>query len=228
MWNDALTPWGGGIGTRGPGEKKLEVDRRRIKQRISILKKELEKVRSKRKLLRSKRKSNQMKVAALIGYTNSGKSTLLNTLTGADVLSEDKLFATLDPVTRRLYLPNKSTVLLTDTVGFIQKLPHQLVNAFRATLEETIEADLLLHVIDSSSKYAGRQIEAVYQTLEELKIIDTPILNVFNKVDLTAGDPRLLQQFTPSVTISALNGNGLDRLKEKILELILNDQLPPQ
>ncbi|NQU16859.1 MAG: GTPase HflX, partial [Candidatus Saganbacteria bacterium] len=185
----SLSRLGGGIGTRGPGETKLETDRRKVRKDISVLKKELEKVKNKRQLLRTRRKSSRMKVAALIGYTNSGKSTLLNSLTNANVLSEDKLFATLDPVTRRRYLKDRGeTILLTDTVGFIQKLPLQLISAFRATLEETIEADLLLHVIDASSEFAEHQIESVYTTLEELKILNTPVLNIFNKIDKAGKD----------------------------------------
>ena len=217
-----LSRLGGGIGTRGPGETKLEVDRRKVREKISSLKRELESVREKRQLLRNQRKSNQIKTAAIIGYTNSGKSTLLNSLTNAGVLSADKLFATLDTVTRRFYLQGKKqTILLTDTVGFISKLPHQLVKAFRATLEETIEADLLIHVIDSSSQYTEHQIEAVYKTLEEMEISDKPILNVFNKTDKSAGQEiRLMEKYQPSISISALNKEGLDKLAGKIEEIL--------
>lgn len=214
---------GGGIGTRGPGETKLEKDRRKIRSRISSLKKEIEIVRQKRQLLRQKRKFNRMRVAALIGYTNSGKSTLLNSLTKAGVLSEDKLFATLDPVTRRLYLQEKGVVLITDTVGFIQKLPHQLINAFHATLEETIESDLLLHIIDVSSNFTEHQIEAVNKTLEELNVVKTPILHVFNKIDKQPDYKkikRLVKKYQPAVEISALTKEGFDSLRKEMARLI--------
>ncbi|OGC04925.1 GTPase HflX [candidate division WOR-1 bacterium RIFOXYA12_FULL_43_27] len=210
----ALSRLGGGIGTRGPGETKLETDRRIIRKRISLLKKEIEKLGKKREVLRTRRKASDLKVAALVGYTNSGKSTLLNTLTDAKVLTQDKLFATLDPVTRRFYLDGK-TILITDTVGFIQKLPHQLVDAFKSTLEETIEADLLLNVVDVSSSYAEHQIEAVNRILSELNVVATPMVYVFNKIDKESDECKLRElaaKYKPAVFISALNGKGLDDL----------------
>jgi len=211
----ALSRLGGGIGTRGPGETKLEMDRRRIRKNISLLKKELEAIRKNRHLLREKRRASQILTGALIGYTNSGKSTLLNSLSRSQILTQDKLFSTLDPVTRRVYLPEGKVILLTDTVGFIQKLPHQLVDAFRATLEEVTEADLLLHVMDASSPYLEDQIAAVYAVLEELKVITKPILSVFNKLD-KAGDPagfkKLIKKYQPAVAVSALYKTGLKDL----------------
>ncbi|MBU0671724.1 MAG: GTPase HflX [Candidatus Margulisbacteria bacterium] len=202
---------GGGIGTRGPGETKLESDRRRIRKRISELNKEIEKVRKDRALRRDKRKKSQLPIAALVGYTNSGKSTLLNALTSAGVLVEDKLFATLDTTVRRLQLPGEQMVLITDTVGFIQKLPHQLVAAFRATLEEVTEADLLLHVVDLSHPNFEHQISAVYAVLEELGAVTKPIITIFNKIDcLDNKVPKeLLLKYQPAVAISALEGKGL-------------------
>jgi GTP-binding protein HflX len=205
---------GGGIGTRGPGETKLEYDRRRIRSRIARLKEEIEKVRKERSLKREKRRHSQITVAAIIGYTNAGKSTLLNSLTDAGVLTADKLFATLDPTTRRLYLPSGNTILLTDTVGFIQKLPHQLVSAFRATLEEVSEADLLVHVVDVSHPYYENQIASVYTVLEELHSITKPILTVLNKID--HADKKIivkaLKKYKPACAVSALSREGIDNL----------------
>jgi GTP-binding protein HflX len=211
----ALSRLGGGIGTRGPGETKLEMDRRRIRKNISLLKKELETVRKNRHLLREGRRASRVLTGVLVGYTNSGKSTLLNSLSRSHILAQDKLFSTLDPVTRRVYLPEGRVILLTDTVGFIQKLPHQLVDAFRATLEEVTEADLLLHVMDASSGYLEDQIAAVYTVLEELRVITKPILSVFNKMD-KAGDParlkKLIKKYQPAVAVSALHKTGLEDL----------------
>jgi GTP-binding protein HflX len=213
---------GGGIGTRGPGETKLEYDRRRIRKRISQLKAEIEKVRKERSLKRERRKSSSICVAAIIGYTNTGKSTLLNALTRAGVLVEDKLFATLDPTTRRLYLPSGKVMLITDTVGFIQKLPHQLVAAFHSTLEEVSEADLLLHVVDVSHPDFESQITAVYRTLEELKCISRPIITLFNKIDRMEKriEKKLLIKYRPAAAISAQKNEGLDKLLS-----IIDDQL---
>ena len=179
----AMSRLGGGIGTRGPGEKKLETDRRLIRERISILKRELEKVKKHRELSRRQRTDSGIPVAAIVGYTNTGKSTLLNRLTDADVPGEDKLFATLDPVTRTLTLPDGQQILLTDTVGFIRKLPHHLVEAFRSTLEEAKYADLLIHVADVSSPDLAQQMDLVYETLSSLGADDKPVITVFNKID---------------------------------------------
>ncbi len=208
----SLSRLGGGIGTRGPGETKLEMDRRRIRKKISQLKTELEAVAKSRHLLREKRRSSRIRVGAIVGYTNAGKSTLLNAMAKAQVLVEDKLFATLDPVTKRTYLPGGQVILLTDTVGFIQKLPHQLIDAFKATLEEVNEADFLLHVVDSSSPYMEDQIEAVYKVLEELGAIAKPIVTVFNKMDLKELPKKYLKQYSPAVFISAATREGLDDL----------------
>jgi GTP-binding protein HflX len=210
---------GGGIGTRGPGETKLEYDRRRIRKRIADLKRETEKVRKDRNIQREKRRKSRFPSIALVGYTNSGKSTLFNNLSKSNVLTEDKLFATLDTTVRRVYLPSKNTILLSDTVGFIQKLPHQLVAAFRATLEEAIEADLLMHVVDVSNPYFEDQINAVFTVLEELKCCVKPMLTVFNKIDqLDKPVPKsLFNKYPPAAAVSALYGTGLDDLL-KILE----------
>jgi len=212
---------GGGIATRGPGETKLEYDRRRIRKKISELGREIEKIRKERSIRREKRKKSRLPIAALVGYTNSGKSTLLNNMAKADVLTEDKLFATLDPTVRRLYLPAGRVMLLTDTVGFIQKLPHQLVAAFRATLEELNEADLLLHVVDASHPYFEDQIGAVYTVLEELDCIKKPMITVFNKIDKLGRkiSKRLLKKYDPAVAVSALHGTGLDKLLEMLHEV---------
>jgi GTP-binding protein HflX len=214
---------GGGIGTRGPGETKLEYDRRRIRARIAQLKDGIERLRQERSRQREQRRRSQVPAAVIVGYTNSGKSTLLNSLTRATVLAEDKLFATLDPTTRRLYLPSGRIVLVTDTVGFIQKLPHTLVAAFRATLEEVTEADLLLHVVDLARPDHEQQISAVYQVLEELHSIAKPLITVFNKVDRLAKKPpaKLLKKYRPAVAVSALNKTGLDELLA-----IIDGQLP--
>ncbi len=216
-----LSQLGGGIGTRGPGETKLEMDRRRIRKKISILKKELDEVRHHRSLRREKRKSSKVSVAAIVGYTNAGKSTLLNLLTRSDVLVENKLFATLDPVTRKLYLPRGKEILLTDTVGFIQNLPHDLVEAFKATLEEVTEADLLIHIVDISHPNFMEQISSTYKVLEDLKAITKPMLTVFNKLDRYEGNPQvLLKKYAPAAAISALKKTGIEELIKKIEKLI--------
>ncbi len=211
---------GGGIGTRGPGETKLEYDRRRIRNKISELKQEIESIRRERSLRREKRKSSHIASIALVGYTNSGKSTLLNSLAKADALVENKLFATLDPTTRRLYLPDRKIVLLTDTVGFIQKLPHQLVAAFRATLEEVTEADLLMHVVDISHPYFEDQISAVYTVLEELQAATKPMITVFNKIDRLGKkiSKKILKKFHPSIAVSALYHKGLEDLQKMLMQ----------
>ena len=205
---------GGGVGTRGPGEMKLEVDRRRIRDRISYLELAIDGIKANRSQQRAKRKETQIPLVSLVGYTNAGKSTLLNQLCGTHVLVQDKLFATLDPTTRKLDLPNGQAILLTDTVGFIRKLPHHLVAAFRATLEEIRQTDLLLHIVDSSHPYKEHQINAVLEVLKELEVLDKPILTVWNKIDRLTEDTivteRLLNQHQPSVAISAQEKIGFD------------------
>lgn len=220
MWTH-LSRLGGGIGTRGPGEKQLEVDRRRIRARLVLLKKDLEKVRAQRKLQRRRRSTVPLPMAALVGYTNAGKSTLLNALCEAQVFVEDKLFATLDPTTRRLMLPNHEEILVSDTVGFIQKLPVNLVTAFRATLEEITEAEVLLHIIDLTHPAPKDQIDAVYKILEDLGVITKPIISVLNKADKVG--PKIPEEFLAlpePVVISALHKRGLAALLEKIAEIL--------
>lgn len=207
---------GGGIATRGPGETKLEYDRRLLRKKISQLKDEIEKVRKERFLKREKRRSAHIPTAVIVGYTNAGKSTLLNALARSEALVEDKLFSTLDPTTRRLYLPSGRIVLATDTVGFIQKLPHTLVAAFRATLEEVTEADLLLHVIDIANPDFERQIASVYEVLEELNSITKPMIAIFNKIDKKSVSKILLKKYSPSVEVSALRKTGLEKLLSTI------------
>jgi GTP-binding protein HflX len=212
-----LSRLGGGIGTRGPGETKLEVDRRRIRDRIADIEREIQLIRRHRELHRQRRQAARVPGVALVGYTNAGKSTLLNALTAADVLAEDKLFATLDPTTRKITLPGGQEALLTDTVGFIQKLPHQLVAAFRATLEEVVQADLLLHVIDASHPQHQEQSDAVFRVLGELGAADKPVIPVYNKID-RLDNPHLKERLlrTPdSVAISALSGEGIADLLDR-------------
>ncbi len=220
-----LSRLGGGIGTRGPGETKLETDRRHIRKRISELQTELEGVKKHRNLHRLNRQG--VPVVALVGYTNAGKSTLLNKLTDSDVLAEDKLFATLDPVTRKIKLNGNREILLTDTVGFVHKLPHHLVAAFRATLEEVVQADLLLHVVDASHSGMAEQIKAVEQVLRQLEAGDKPMLVAFNKLDkadVSEDLERLYKQFPHAVKVSALTGEGLVQLHEQI-SLLLPSQM---
>ncbi len=205
----------GGVGLRGPGETQLEVDRREIRRRIIYLKEKLEKVRTHRQQYRSRRKRSQMPVVALVGYTNAGKSTLLNKLSNADIYVADQLFATLDPTTRRVELPGGRPVLFTDTVGFIQKLPTSLIASFRATLEEIADADLLLHVIDISHNNAIAQAEAVHETLIEIEADNIPVISILNKIDLLVdpeGARNTLIAFPQSVAISALTGEGIQEL----------------
>ncbi|HQE92251.1 MAG TPA: GTPase HflX [Anaerolineae bacterium] len=213
----------GGVGVRGPGETKLEMDRNVIRHRITQIKHELENVRAQRARHRSQRRRSGLPTVALVGYTNAGKSTLLNTLSGADVYVADQLFATLDPTTRRVTLPGGTVVLLTDTVGFIQRLPTTLIAAFRATLEEVIEADLLLHIIDASHPQALEQAHAVYATLKEIEAADIPIINVLNKIDRfpdPAAAGATLRDLPDSVAVSALTGQGVDSLLQHIEEVL--------
>lgn len=211
----------GGIGVRGPGEKKLEYDRRRVKERITKLQKEIGKVSGHREQQRQKRQGVPLPIIALVGYTNSGKTTLLNTLTSSDVFVEDKLFSTLDPTIRRLILPNKQKVLIVDTVGFIHKLPHQLVAAFRATLEEVTFSDLLLHIVDVSHPEFQKQIVAVENVLQELDALGKPMITIFNKTDLVKNSsllPRLERKHKGNISISAKKGWGLERLYDSIIK----------
>lgn len=217
-----LSRLGGGIGTRGPGETKLELDRRHIHRRIRDLKRELERIRKHRKLHRDRRRKLEVVQVALVGYTNAGKSTLLNRLTGANVLAEDRLFATLDPTSRFLRLPSGEQVLLTDTVGFIRRLPHHLVAAFRSTLEQVKEADLLLHVVDGSHPEAAEQIQAVEQVLRELGASDIPMLTVFNKADLVKEE---IPEEEGILRISSFSDADLERLKRKIDQVLSRDQV---
>lgn len=223
---NSLSRLGGGIGTRGPGEKKLEMDRRLIKERISQLKRELEQVKRHRELLREGRKRDRVMTAAIVGYTNAGKSTLLNTLTDAGVLSEDKLFATLDPTTRMLELSKGTRIYLTDTVGFIRKLPHHLIEAFKSTLEEAKYADIILHVVDSSNPQMEDQMRVVYDTLQELEVTNKKMVTLFNKQDRVTGE-TILRDFNADhvLRISAKTGEGLDRLREVLEKIITEDQI---
>jgi GTP-binding protein HflX len=213
----------GGVGLRGPGETQLEVDRREIGRRIAHIRNELERVRRHRAMHRRQRKRQGIPVVAIVGYTNAGKSTLLNALSGADVLAADKLFATLDPTTRRVELPGGRDVLFTDTVGFIQKLPTELVAAFRATLEEINEADLILHVLDVTQPTVLQQAETVMQTLADLGVTHQPVISALNKIDILPKDSRLerwLLEFPNSVAISAAEGTGLEQLLERVEEVL--------
>ena len=221
----SLSRLGGGIGTRGPGENKLEMDRRLIWERISHLKKELEEVKRHREVARSQRSKNPIPVAAIVGYTNAGKSTLLNTLTGAHVLEEDKLFATLDPTTRSFTLESGQQILLTDTVGFIRKLPHHLIDAFRSTLEEARYADMIIHVVDASNPQMDTQMHVVYETLRQLDIKDKTVITAFNKMDLVEQDRMMLKDFQADYTvyISARNRETLGTLTDTV-EKVLREQ----
>lgn len=222
----ALSRLGGGIGTRGPGEKKLEMDRRLIKNRIAQLNRELKDVKRHRELTREQRRRSHMPVAAIVGYTNAGKSTLLNTLTDAEVLEEDQLFATLDPTTRNLKLPGGQEILLTDTVGFIRKLPHHLIDAFRSTLEEAKYADLILHVVDASNPQMDEQMHVVYETLRSLGVMNKPVITVFNKMDRLQ-ETILARDFQADrlVQISAKTGEGLDSLLTAIADILREQKI---
>lgn len=228
----SLSRLGGGIGTRGPGEKKLEMDRRLIKDRISILKKEVEDMKVHREVARRKRSETPGMVISIVGYTNAGKSTLLNELTGASVIEEDKLFATLDPTTRSYTLESGQEVMFTDTVGFIRKLPHHLIDAFRSTLEEAKYADILIHVVDASNPQMDKQMHTVYKTLEELGVTDKTIITVFNKQDkvmekqISEGklNPPIFRDFKADYTLNATvkKHEGFDTLLGFIEDIIRN------
>ena len=222
---NSLSRLGGGIGTRGPGETKLEMDRRIIHERISQLKRELETVVTHRELTRTQRSRTNIPVVAIVGYTNAGKSTLLNTLTDADILAEDKLFATLDPTTRNLEMESGQQILLTDTVGFISKLPHHLVEAFKSTLEEAVYADIILHVVDCSNPAMDSQMHVVYETLEKLGVGDKPIITAFNKID--KAEASILRDFKAdkTVRISAKHGNGLKDLLNAIEDVLKESKI---
>ena len=221
---NSLSRLGGGIGTRGPGEKKLEMDRRIIHERIGQLKAQLKEVERHREVQRQQREQTHTQVAAIVGYTNAGKSTLLNYLTDAGILAEDKLFATLDPTTRKLELPSGQQILLTDTVGFIRKLPHHLVEAFKSTLEEACYSDIILHVADVSNPQMDMQMHTVYETLKQLKVTEKVVVTVFNKMDKMES-PVILKDLSADyqVKISARTGQGISELLE-ILETILRSQ----
>ena len=221
----SLSRLGGGIGTRGPGEKKLEMDRRLIKTRLSQLKRELEEVRQHREITRGQRSRNHTKVAAIVGYTNAGKSTLLNRLTDANVLEEDQLFATLDPTTRNLRLDSGQEILLTDTVGFIRKLPHHLIEAFRSTLEEAKYADFIIHVVDASNPQREKQMHIVYETLHNLGVEGKKIVTLFNKQDKLEQE-EIIKDLKADVTlkISAATGEGLTLVKETLEEILREDK----
>ena len=222
----SLSRLGGGIGTRGPGEKKLEMDRRLVKSRIAQLRKELDEVKRHRELIRERRRKTKVPVAAIVGYTNAGKSTLLNQLTEAGVLEEDKLFATLDPTTRVLKLESGQEILLTDTVGFIRKLPHHLVEAFKSTLEEAKYADIILHVVDASNPQMDKQMHVVYDTLKQLGVENKTMITLFNKQDRLQ-QRQIQRDFRADyvLNISARTGEGLMELKDRLEEILTEHQI---
>ncbi|MCI8606789.1 MAG: GTPase HflX [Hungatella sp.] len=223
---NSLSRLGGGIGTRGPGEKKLEMDRRLIHERISQLKGELKEVECHRQVQRRQRERAHTKVAAIVGYTNAGKSTLLNYLTDAGILAEDKLFATLDPTTRNVTLPGGQNILLTDTVGFIRKLPHHLIEAFKSTLEEARYCDIILHVVDCSNHQMDIQMHIVYETLKQLEVTDKIVVTVFNKMDKLEGEVILKDLSADyQVKMSAKTGQGADELLETLENILRNDRI---
>ncbi len=222
MWTH-LERQQGGIGLRGPGETQLEMDRRRIEELIRTIKRDLKLVRTRRTEQRRGRKRHGWALVSIVGYTNAGKSTLLNRLSRADIFVEDQLFATLDPTTRQVELPNHEPTLMTDTVGFIQKLPHHLVDSFKATLEEVVEADLVVHVIDASHPQVDTQIDAVHTVLKEIGGLEKPMLYVFNKIDSDEGRDsveRLTRLYPKSVAVSALTGEGIDRLYDELADCL--------
>lgn len=221
-----LSRLGGGIGTRGPGEKKIETDRRIIRDRVTKLSRQLKEVESHREVTRQQRSEDSVMTAAIVGYTNAGKSTLLNHLTNADVLSQDKLFATLDPTTRMLKLTNGEKILLTDTVGFIRKLPHNLIEAFKSTLEEAKYADIIIHVVDCSNPDMDRHIATVYETLQQLEVKDKTVITLFNKCDKLTEVPVLKDlKAKYTINISAYRRDGLDKLDEVLQEIIKESRI---
>lgn len=221
-----LSRQGGGIGTRGPGEKKLETDRRALRKRIAFLRHEIEDLKRNRDISRQKRMNDLRPIISIVGYTNAGKSTLLNALTKSDVLEEDALFATLDPTTRRCKMENGQEVLFTDTVGFIDKLPHHLIDAFRSTLEEVRYADILMHVVDGSSPDVDNHMKVVYETLDSLNITDKPIITVINKSDLIKEDKLFTDVHAKAIVhISAKNKLGLDELLKEIMNMVNEERI---
>lgn len=217
-WLGSLSRQGGGIGTRGPGETALESDRRRLRDKAAFIRKKLEGVRRNRSQYRNSRRRQEIPSFALIGYTNSGKSSLLNRLTGSQVLAKNQVFATLDPTTRKIFLPDGPPAVVTDTVGFIRKLPTQLIEAFKATLEESSEADVLLHVVDLSSPNLNRQIEVVENLIKEFNWQDKKIIHVFNKMDVASVEKQFQVKHYPRVFVSALTGQGIEQLKKMMVD----------
>ncbi|MDD6857077.1 MAG: GTPase HflX [Lachnospiraceae bacterium] len=222
----SLSRLGGGIGTRGPGEKKLEIDRRLIRDRISVLKREVEDMKQQRELARKNREKNPVTVVAIVGYTNAGKSTFLNKLTSAGVLEEDKLFATLDPTTRNYKLESGQEILLTDTVGFIRKLPHHLIDAFRSTLEEAKYSDIIIHMVDSSNPQMEAHMKTVYETLDNLGVGDKPVITVFNKQDKLEDEGAIFRDSRADYLVNASikQGKGIDKILQDVEEIIRNSK----